>query len=63
MMKQERLLKVRGVLRHEDSVLFCYNKARRFYFLPGGSLEPGENLTQCLARELQESFKKSVNCN
>ncbi len=53
-MKQEQLLKVRGVLRHKDSILFCYNKARHFYFLPGGSLEPGENLTQCLARELQE---------
>lgn len=53
-MEQKQLLKVRGVLRHEDSILLCYNKAQHFYFLPGGSLELGENLPQCLIRELQE---------
>lgn len=53
-MEQKQLLKVRGVLRQQDSILLCYNKARHFYFLPGGSLEPGENLTQCLIREFQE---------
>lgn len=53
-MQQERLFKVRGVLKHDNSILFCYNKARQFYFLPGGSLELDENLPQCLARELLE---------
>lgn len=53
-MKQKQLLKVRGILRHGDSILLCYNKAQHFYFLPGGSLELGENLSQCLTRELRE---------
>lgn len=53
-MQQKRLFKVRGVLKHDDSLLFCYNKTQHFYFLPGGSLELGENLPQCLARELLE---------
>lgn len=53
-MKQEQLFKVRGLLKHEGSILFCYNKAQHFYFLPGGSLEAGEHLTACLTRELQE---------
>ncbi|MEM9417216.1 MAG: NUDIX domain-containing protein [Bacteroidota bacterium] len=60
MMKQERLLKARGVLRHGDSILLCYNKAQQFYFLPGGSLEAHESLPQCLARELLEECQLRV---
>ena len=60
MIKQARLFKVRGVLKYEDSILFCYNKTQHFYFLPGGSLEVHENLPQCLARELLEECQLSV---
>lgn len=38
----------------DDHILFCYHKKQNFYFLPGGSLEEGENSTQCLQREFKE---------
>jgi ADP-ribose pyrophosphatase YjhB (NUDIX family) len=36
-------VRVRGVLRNQEEILFCYHKKQGFYFLPGGTLERGEN--------------------
>lgn len=38
----------------DDNILFCYHKKQGFYFLPGGSLEKGENSIHCLQREFKE---------
>ena len=42
-----------GDTRH---LVMCWEKKHQFYFLPGGTLEPGENLRTCLVRELQEEM-------
>jgi ADP-ribose pyrophosphatase YjhB (NUDIX family) len=66
------VVRVRGVLRNQEGILFCYNKKQNFYFLPGGSLELGEDAKQCLQREFQEecqleiivgSFKGCLECH
>lgn len=41
-------------------LVMCWEKQHQFYFLPGGTLEPRENLQACLARELQEEMALEV---
>jgi len=53
-MNSQLIIKVRGVLKMDDHILFCYHKQQDFYFLPGGSLEKGENSIHCLQREFKE---------
>ncbi len=53
-------IKVRGLLRNQDKILFCYNKEQGFYFLPGGSLAKEENSIQCLQREFQEECQLTI---
>src|SRR5207245_3827993 len=50
-------LRVRGVIVQEGAVLMDrthHDDRERFYWLPGGGLEPGETSEQCLRRELME---------
>ncbi len=53
-MHSQLIIRVRGVLKVDDNILFCYHKKQGFYFLPGGSLEEAENSIHCLQREFKE---------
>lgn len=61
-MAMQLLIKVRGILRSCGKVLFCYHKEQDFYFLPGGTLESGENATECLQREFREECQLAISC-
>ena len=39
-----------------DSIVLCKHLAGGYYFLPGGGLEIGETLNQCITRELNEEM-------
>ena len=39
-----------------DSIILCKHLAGGYYFLPGGGLELGETLNQCITRELNEEM-------
>jgi 8-oxo-dGTP diphosphatase len=49
-----------GILRRDGKILACQRKKGGRYELkwefPGGKLEPGESVEQCLARELREEL-------
>jgi ADP-ribose pyrophosphatase YjhB (NUDIX family) len=50
-------IRVRGVIVQEGKVLMDrthHDDRDRFYWLPGGGVEPGETSAQALARELME---------
>lgn len=44
-----------------DSIVLCKHLAGNYYFLPGGGLELGETLNQCITRELNEEMGVSEN--
>ena len=46
-----RCLIVRG-----DNIILCNHKERGFYFLPGGGLEIGETVDECIFREINEEM-------
>jgi mutator protein MutT len=54
-----------GVLRKNYRILICQRKQGGRYALkwefPGGKLEPGESVEQCLRRELQEELSIEIN--
>ncbi|MCG8340564.1 MAG: NUDIX domain-containing protein [Cytophagales bacterium] len=54
------VIKARGVLKRKGKILFCYNKAQDFFFLPGGTLEKNEDATMCLQREFQEECQLGI---
>lgn len=39
-----------------DSIILCKHLTGGYYFLPGGGLELGETLNQCITRELNEEM-------
>ncbi|TDG94670.1 NUDIX domain-containing protein [Cardinium endosymbiont of Culicoides punctatus] len=53
-MNRKQIVKVRGILESDGKILLCEHTKGLFYFLPGGTLEIGENLHQCLVREFFE---------
>lgn len=51
---------VRGIVRRHNEVLLVRQVSADWWFLPGGHLEPGESLTECLSRELMEEAQLRV---
>lgn len=49
----------RGVIRH-DGRLLLVTDGDGYWYAPGGRMEPGETLPQCLAREVYEETGLSV---
>lgn len=47
---------VRGVIVDRGKILVARNKAKKYYFFPGGHVEFGEKLTETLGRELGEEL-------
>ena len=46
----------RCLILNGDSIILCNHLAGGYYFLPGGGLELGETLNQCIIRELNEEM-------
>ena len=46
----------RCIIIQDDKIVLCKNLAGNYYFLPGGGLELGETLNQCITRELKEEM-------
>ncbi|MCL4392116.1 NUDIX domain-containing protein [Patescibacteria group bacterium] len=47
---------VRGILTSRGKILVARNKAKGYYFFPGGHVEFGEKLKETLSRELKEEL-------
>lgn len=46
----------RCIIIQDDKIVLCKNLVGNYYFLPGGGLELGETLNQCITRELKEEM-------
>ena len=60
----KRIDVVIGIVQRQNKVLVCRRRERDhlggYWEFPGGKLEPGETLEQCLLRELQEEVNLQV---
>lgn len=54
--KDQFELCVRAIIQHNGKILVCRNKAKNYYFFPGGHVEFGENTKNALVRELKEEL-------
>lgn len=50
------IIKVRGVIVHDNKLLIVKHVGTDFMAIPGGHLKYGEDITTCLKRELVEEF-------
>jgi 8-oxo-dGTP diphosphatase len=51
------IIRARGIIMHEDKLLVVkHRKDSGFYALPGGHLEWGENIKECITREIMEEL-------
>lgn len=46
----------RCLIVQDDTIVLCKHIVGGYYFLPGGGLEMGETLNQCIVRELNEEM-------
>ncbi len=46
----------RCLIIQDDSIILCKHLAGGYYFLPGGGVEIGETLNECITRELNEEM-------
>ncbi len=44
----------RGIVLRDDEMLLSHELKSGWYLIPGGGLEPGESLSECCLREIQE---------
>lgn len=57
----------RGIILNGDELIFIHrvrmkdNKKLEYYVFPGGGVEEGENLVDCITRELKEELGIEVN--
>jgi mutator protein MutT len=49
-------LLVRALIQDNGRVLVCRKIGKRYFFFPGGHIEPGERPEKALARELKEEL-------
>jgi len=56
-MSEYRTTSVRAIIRRENQVLIEWFKPKGISFLPGGTMEAGESLTEALSRELTEELE------
>jgi len=47
---------VRAIVCHNDKILVCWHKEKKYYFFPGGHIEFGESAKRALIRELKEEL-------
>lgn len=50
----------RGILLKDAAVLLCQNRAKGYFYLPGGHVDPGETAAEALAREFDEETGLTV---
>lgn len=55
------ILAIRAVVRRGDKLLVINNRRDGFYYLPGGKLEHGETIADCIHRELTEEIPTEIN--
>jgi ADP-ribose pyrophosphatase YjhB (NUDIX family) len=49
-------VRIRAVIVHEDKLLVMRMHTNEFYALPGGKMEIGETILECLKREITEEL-------
>lgn len=47
---------VRALILHEGKILLVRHRGKDFYALPGGKVDPGEDIKSALSRELMEEL-------
>lgn len=50
------IIRVRGIIAYEDKLLLVGINGNEYFCLPGGKLEHGEDVKECLQRELIEEL-------
>lgn len=49
-----------AVIKHDKKILFCYNKYRNAWELPGGGKDKNESLIDCIKREVYEESNQRI---
>ena len=50
------IIRCRAIILHEDKLLVVRHTGQDFYALPGGKLEFGETMPECIIREITEEL-------
>ncbi|MEX2029103.1 MAG: NUDIX domain-containing protein [Candidatus Paceibacterota bacterium] len=49
-------IRVRAIVMNDGNLLVVKNSGNNFFALPGGNLDPGEDIKKCLEREIVEEL-------